>query len=108
MIRIVATYLVAALAFVGVVTVFLPLKARSHDVYHDWKTRNGVSCCHDRDCAPATMWADGEGRLYARQNGQTYSVPAEAVLKIPSPDGRSHLCVISGTVICAVIGEPRS
>lgn len=108
MIRAVASYLLAALAFVAVAQVFLPLKARAHDIYHDWKTNNGVSCCHDKDCAPATMFTDADDRLYARQNGQTYFVPKEAILPIPSPDGRSHACIISGTVICAVVGQPRS
>ena len=84
------------------------LPAHSHDIYHDWKTRTGVSCCNQTDCAPATMWRDNEGRLIARQNGQTYSVPEHSVLPIPSPDGRSHLCVIGGYPICAVIGEVRS
>jgi len=92
--------------FATVAMVFWP--ARAHDIYMDWKTKSGVSCCHDRDCAPATMSADDEGRLFARQNGQTYFVPKDAILPIPSPDGRSHLCVISGTPICAVVGEPRS
>lgn len=54
------------------------------------------------------MWRDAEGRLIARQNGQTYAVPEHSVLPIPSPDGRSHLCVIGGYPICAVIGEVRS
>jgi len=105
--RAVATLFAAVLAFGAVVQVFLPLKARAHDIYENWKTINGVSCCHDKDCAPATMWIDAEDRLIARQNGQTYFVPREVVLPIPSPDGRSHICVIAGTVICAVPGEVR-
>jgi len=86
----------------------LAAPAAAHDPYADWKTKGGVSCCHGRDCAPATMFTDAEDRLFARQNGQTYFVPKEAILPIPSPDGRSHACIISGTVICAVVGQPRS
>ena len=88
--------------------ILLAMPAAAHDPYTDWKTRNGVSCCNERDCAPATMWRDAEGRLIARQNGQTYAVPEESILPIPSPDGRSHLCVIGSFPICAVIGEVRS
>ena len=79
----------------------------AHDIYGDWKTRNGISCCHGRDCAPATAWQDMEGNWFTRRDGQTYSVPAHTVLPIPSPDGRSHACIIGGTVICFVPGEVR-
>ena len=105
--RAVATLFAAVLAFGAVVNVFLPLKARAHDIYMDWKTRSGVSCCHDKDCAPAVTWTDNEGRVFVRQNGQTYFVPETAILPIPSPDGRSHACIIGGTVICFVPGEAR-
>jgi hypothetical protein len=80
---------------------------QGHDPYVDWKTRNGISCCHGRDCAPATAWQDGDGNWFARQNGQTYIIPPHAVLPIPSPDGRSHACVIGNAVICFVPGEVR-
>jgi len=82
--------------------------ALAHDPYADWKTRNGVSCCHNRDCAPATAWPNGDGSWTARQNGRTYFVPDTSVLALKSPDGRSHACVIGGTVICFVPGETRS
>ncbi len=81
--------------------------AHSHDPYTEWKTRNGISCCHGRDCAPATAELDDNGNWIARQNGQTYFVPPHAVLPIQSPDGRSHACVIGGNVICFVPGEVR-
>jgi hypothetical protein len=80
---------------------------QGHDPYVDWKTRNGISCCHGRDCAPATAWQDADGNWFARQNGAIYSIPAHAVLPISSPDGRSHACVIGGNVICFVPGEVR-
>lgn len=83
-------------------------EAAAHDPYADWKTRNGVSCCHDRDCAPATAWTDLEGRWWVRQQGRTLFVPPTAILPIKSPDGRSHACVIGGEVICFVPGEIRS
>ena len=85
---------------------FVP-KAGAHDIYMDWKTRNGASCCHDRDCAPATAWKDTQGNWTARQHGKTYRVPEHAVLPITSPDGRSHLCIIGEAVMCFVPGEVR-
>ncbi|MBL8584941.1 MAG: hypothetical protein JNL61_22260, partial [Rhizobiaceae bacterium] len=70
----------AAAALLYTLAAFCVQPALAHDPYSDWKTKNGVSCCHDRDCAPATMWRDNEGRLIARQNGQTYTVPEHSVL----------------------------
>jgi hypothetical protein len=102
-IRNIVTGLVLACLFLG----WLARDAWAHDPYVDWKTRNGISCCHGRDCAPATAWQDADGNWFARQNGQTYSIPPHAVLPIPSPDGRSHACVIGGNVICFVPGEVR-
>lgn len=106
--RSIATCFVVVMAFLTVWGVFLPLKARGHDIYGEWQTKSGVSCCHDKDCAPATPYTDDEGRLFVRQNGKVYFVPQDAILPIPSPDGRSHACIVGETVICAVIGEPRS
>ena len=98
---------VAALIAAIVVLGFIVDQARAHDIYHDWKTRNGTSCCHDRDCAPATATAIGDGAWSVVQGGTTYLVPPRVVLPIPSPDGRSHLCVIDGKPVCFVPGEMR-
>lgn len=93
----------AALAYL----LFAISSAQAHDIYTDWKTRSGISCCHGRDCDISTAWQDMDGNWFVRHRGATYSVPAHAVLPIPSPDGRSHACVIGGTVICFVPGEVR-
>lgn len=82
--------------------------AHGHEPYSEWRTQSGLSCCNQNDCAPATIWEDADGNLKARQNGIEYFVPRQSVLAIPSPDGRSHLCVYQGRPICAVIGEVRS
>ena len=95
----------AAMIFVGLM--MLAVVAFAHDPYTNWKTRNGISCCHGRDCDPATAWQDMDGNWFVRHRGTTYSVPAHAHIPIPSPDGRSHACVIGGTVICFVPGEVR-
>lgn len=84
-------------------------KPRAHDPYTEWKDKRGYGCCHDRDCRPVRadlteagwrVWIDGRWVL----------VPPDAVLKIPSPDGRSHACISPGAVepMCFVPGEARS
>lgn len=104
--------LLGAFVLALAITAAWPVWAQDHhpqgtDPYVDWKTRNGISCCHGKDCAPALAWQDMDGNWFARQNGATYSIPAHTVLPIPSPDGRSHACVIGGNVICFVPGEVR-
>ena len=94
-------------AALGIALCFLTYRATAHGPYNDWKTRGGVSCCNDNDCAPATAWQDLEGNWFVRQHGQVYPVPPVAVLPIPSPDGRSHACILGGHVICLVPGEVR-
>jgi hypothetical protein len=79
----------------------------AHDAYHDWKTRHGMSCCDDKDCAPTTAWQDMDGNWFVRSGGETHPVDPLAILPIPSPDGRSHACILGGRVICFVPGEVR-
>lgn len=105
--RHVALFFIAVLIAGFAISALVP-PARAHDFYHEWRTRNGSSCCNNNDCAPATAWTDLEGRWWVRQNGRTLFVPSTAILPVKSPDGRSHACVIGGEVICFVLGEIRS
>lgn len=81
--------------------------ARSHDIYHDWKTESGVSCCNDQDCAPVrAQFVDDHWEIW---HGNVWRiVPDRAVRPIKSPDGRSHACVFMGNILCFVPGEVRS
>lgn len=97
-----------SLLVTGAVAIQCAAPALSHDPYSEWRTRNGSSCCNDKDCAPATAWTDLEGRWWVRQQGRTLFVPPSAILPLKSPDGRSHACVTGGEVICFVPGEIRS
>lgn len=114
MIRAVASYLLAALAFVAVVQVFLPLKARAHDVYSgpEWRVPGspGVSCCDNRDCRPTRAYMGEDGLWRAWSGYKWITVPADRVLPTDlAKDGRSHLCAsLDDYVFCFSPGQPRS
>jgi hypothetical protein len=84
--------------------------AEMHSAYEHWKDRNGYGCCDDRDCRPVRANVVGDGRWSVWIDGRWLPVPPDAVLRIPSPDGRSHVCMAPGAVEprCFVPGEPRS
>lgn len=83
--------------------------AELHPTYKDWKTGTGYGCCDDRDCRPTRAYVDEQGRWRAMADGSWVIVPPDAVLKMPSPDGRSHICMTPGAMEprCFVPGEPR-
>lgn len=83
--------------------------ARAHDPYTQWLDRRGFSCCDKRDCAPVRADYTPTG-WQVWIEGRWVPVPADAVLDIPSPDGRSHACMAPGAIQprCFVPGEPRS
>jgi hypothetical protein len=81
-----------------------------HPVYKGWTTPQGGSCCNDSDCRPTRAFVDELGRWRAFDGRKWVVVPPDALLRIPSPDGRSHLCMSQGAELprCFVPGEPRS
>jgi hypothetical protein len=89
-------------------------KVRAHDhegvSYGDWKQSNGVSCCNDNDCQPATATMNENGSWIAFFKGRSVVIPKDKVLSIPSPDGRSHICIPPDGMVpyCFVPGEIRS
>lgn len=98
---------VALLVFIAVAAA-LAGRARAHDIYHDWKIPGTTtSCCHDEDCRP-TVAEIREDAWWAVVNGEWVRIPDNLVLKIPSPDGRSHVCASPHRMIyCFVPGEVR-
>jgi hypothetical protein len=63
------------------------------------------SCCNRRDCAPVTQVRRLGNRWQALRDGEWLTIPSEKIdLNRDSPDGRSHLCAIGGTVLCFVLG----
>lgn len=84
--------------------------AEHHADYRQWQDRRGYGCCDDQDCRPTRAYVDEYGRWRAMVDGGWMVVPPDAVLPIPSPDGRSHVCHTPGArePRCFVPGEPRS
>lgn len=83
--------------------------AAAHDGYEKWRDRKGYGCCDQTDCRPARAYPGEDGLWRVLTNGREYTVPADAVLSIPSPDGRSHVCIAPGAIEprCFVPGEIR-
>jgi len=83
-------------------------RASGHDIYTDWKMPGtDVSCCSERDCQPVRAHMVDE-QWIVHVDGLEIPVPPERVLKIKSPDGRSHWCGIGVVTYCFVPGEVRS
>lgn len=80
-----------------------------HEPYSGWKSpTTGASCCDHRDCRPTRARMDEQGRWEAWDGGRWIKIPPANVLRMKSPDGRSHLCELNGAVFCFVPGEVRS
>jgi hypothetical protein len=82
--------------------------AGAHEPYSEWKMPGtDVSCCSDKDCGPVTATPIGNGAWVVKVNGIEVVVTPDRVLKIPSPDGRSHWCGFGTHTYCFVPGEVR-
>jgi len=123
MIRVVASYLAAALAFVAIVTVFLPLKARGQDhsphhadFYRHWMQPGvipPISCCKARkveggvetgDCEPTkARIVNGNWQAWLRQESRWIDIPDDKIIRERNPTGQdAHLCWSFGRVLCFV------
>lgn len=100
---------VAIFAGVVLLVVLAAFLARAHDQYHDWKIPGTTtSCCDNRDCGPTRARVANDGEYWeVLHDGVWLPVMPRAMLPFPSPDGRSHACVIGGNVLCFVPGEIR-
>ena len=77
--------------------------AIAHDQYHDWKIPGTTtSCCNDQDCKPVRARANIDGVWQVWHEGRWLDVQPRSILSIPSPDGRSHACIIGSVVLCFV------
>lgn len=82
-----------------------------HEIYKGWQSPQGYSCCSEQDCRPTRAYLDEHGHWQAIVDGRWLVMPDDRVLRIPSPDGRSHVCATPGaapTIRCFVPGEIRS
>lgn len=86
-----------------------PQHAELHEqFYSNWyrPDQPAVSCCNKMDCAPAEA-RFVNGQWIARKFGETvwHRIPPQKVeLNRDSPDGRSHLCELGGSVFCFIAG----
>lgn len=86
---------------VGLLALMWSLTVRAHEPYGSWRIpTTGGSCCNNEDCRPTRARQDDEGHWEAWDGWRWLRVPPMAVLSIPSPDGRSHLCEARGAVFC--------
>lgn len=77
--------------------------AVGHDIYSDWKTGAGHSCCSNNDCAPApARYVNGGVEFFI--NGQWHVAPPLARLPFDSPDGQNHACFYAGRILCWTLG----
>lgn len=87
----------------------LGVAAFAHEPYSHWLIPGTKTlCCNDRDCRPTQARLADDGLWEAWDGKRWLPVPRDRVLKVPSPDGRSHVCEIDGTVLCFVPGDVRS
>lgn len=74
-------------------TLAVVLSAEAHDWYTELTSPSGEACCTSRDCQPADHRYDSiSGRLEVRVAGMWVPVDRSALLSVPSPDGRAHVC----------------
>lgn len=92
-----------------VLAIGIAREAFGHDPYSSWKTNQGYSCCDDSDCRPTRTCTPLGGDLGVMIDGRCMAVPPSSLLRIPSPDGRSHACISPGALEprCVVLGETR-
>jgi hypothetical protein len=92
-----------------------PAMTHAHDWYSDQRTERGGSCCNGEDCAQVKgslveerRGFNGEGGWYflldKGDHPQVFS-PSQFFVPYgklrPSPDGKWHICIIAGWVLCA-------
>lgn len=89
-------------------------RARAHEQdgvnYGDFKDSRGYSCCNDSDCRPTVAYQNDDGTWTALADGRKVLVPLDKILKMKSPDGRSHLCIAEDGIVpyCFVPADTRS
>lgn len=69
--------------------------AFGHEQYSTWKTKDGVSCCGDRDCYETdAKFSEGFWWALRREDQKWLQVPVHLVLVGAAKDGKAHLCAL--------------
>lgn len=96
----------------GVLCVLWAEPVAAHDGYAAWKQPGSdLSCCHDRDCAPAAGWdysLESPSGYIVKVEGTWCPVPPTALLPAttPAPPGNGHVCVLPLTLEWPGNGPP--
>lgn len=97
---------------IGLIALFFCLVsgyAVAHDIYTDWKQPGtGISCCGGEDCHPTRAWQDLDGGWHSKEymDGQS-PIPTTVILP-KQPDGRCHICLHNGYLMCFAPCDIRS
>ena len=94
---------------------FFPLHSRAQvslpdhhpyhaDFYRLWQRPDGMSCCSNRDCRPATTRMRGEV-VQVLLDGEWVDVPSGAIRPYVSPDLGDHVCAVGKNVLCVILGH---
>jgi hypothetical protein len=74
------------------------------DFYSKWQRADGIPCCNDRDCRPATTRLRGE-TIQVLIDGEWVNVPSGAVRPYASPVLGDHVCAVRKNVLCIILGR---
>jgi hypothetical protein len=81
---------VSCISVMGILVSISP--AVAHDWYKDLTSRNGLSCCNDRDCQRVGHRYTSENGHEVEIEGYWTSVEPNVILPLSSPDGQTHAC----------------
>lgn len=89
--------------FLALFFVTLPLGVHAHDIYTHWKTKEGMSCCNNSDCAPYPSRTNN-GNVEFLVNGVWHVASPGTRLPFESPDSQNHACFFGGKIQCWTLG----
>jgi hypothetical protein len=73
----------------------LAAQSEAHSFYTGLSNGSGQLCCGGSDCGPLNpvLFRHGvDGTIEVWHAGAWYQVADEEILRLPSPDGRIHMC----------------
>ena len=77
------------------------------DVYSRWLTKQGYSCCSNKDCRPisANHVRALSDKMQVLLDGEWVDVRPDAIRPYAAPDMSSHICALGKYIICFVYGS---
>ena len=106
---------IICLALGALVVAFFTAAGRAqtgHGKYHDgfysrWLTKQGYSCCSNRDCRPisANHVRVLSDKVQVQLDGKWVDVRPDAIRPYAAPDMSSHICARGTYIFCFVYGS---